>query len=144
MLVYTARDHAGNVSTLNRNIQITDADQLSGEVQRVTPALLNGKTAASVQAVNTAKANADAVYSNPHATQLQIDQAKQALATAIANLGLGMLEANTTKTILKIDAPRVLKIRERLIKENNLFRKASFIKISFSNEWFERFFKNSQ
>jgi hypothetical protein len=55
-----------------------------------------------------------------------------------------MLEANTTKTILKIDAPRVLKIRERLIKENNLFRKASFIKISFSNEWFERFFKNSQ
>ena len=86
MLVYTARDHAGNVSTLNRNIQITDADQLSGEVQRVTPALLNGKTAASVQAVNTAKANADAVYSNPHATQLQIDQAKQALATAIANL----------------------------------------------------------
>ena len=66
------------------------------------------------------------------------------LATAIANLGLGMLEANTTKTILKIEAPRVLKIRERLIKENNLFRKASFIKISFSNEWFERFFKNSQ
>ena len=50
MLVYTARDHAGNVSTLNRNIQITDADQLSGEVQRVTPALLNGKTSASVQA----------------------------------------------------------------------------------------------
>ena len=86
VLVYTARDHAGNVSTLNRNIQITDADQLSGEVQRVTPALLNGKTAASVQAVNTAKANADAVYNNPHATQLQIDQAKQALATAIANL----------------------------------------------------------
>ena len=86
MLVYTARDHAGNVSTLNRNIQITDADQLSGEVQRVTPALLNGKTAASVQAVNTAKANADTVYNNPHATQLQIDQAKQALATAIANL----------------------------------------------------------
>ena len=66
------------------------------------------------------------------------------LATAIANLGLGMLEANTTKTILKIEAPRVLKIRERLIKENNLFRKASFIKISFSNEWVERFFKNSQ
>ena len=86
VLVYTARDHAGNVSTLNRNIQITDADQLSGEVQRVTPALLNGKTAASVQAVNTAKANADTVYNNPHATQLQIDQAKQALATAIANL----------------------------------------------------------
>ena len=32
----------------------------------------------------------------------------------MANLGLGILEANTTKTILKIEAPKVLKIRERL------------------------------
>lgn len=85
-LLYTAEDKVGNITTANREVEITDADALIAKVAEVTPALLNGKTSASIAAVNQAKQEAEAIIANVTATQAQIDQVLAKLQDAIRNL----------------------------------------------------------
>lgn len=85
-VTYSATDNAGNNTTVHREVEITDADELQAEVNKVTPALLNGKTPDSVKAVNDAKKEAEDVINNPTASQHDIDDALDTLKKAIQNL----------------------------------------------------------
>lgn len=83
---YTVSDNAGNTSSEDREVEITDADDLVNEVGKVTPAVLNGKTPDSVKQVEDAKKEAEDVINNPISTQKEIDDALKKLQEAIAGL----------------------------------------------------------
>lgn len=85
-LTYNVKDKAGNMTTANREVEITDADVLSAEVAKVTPELLDGKTQSSIAVVNQAKQEAETIINTPTATQEQIDDALTKLQDAIRNL----------------------------------------------------------
>lgn len=85
-VTYSVTDNANNNATTQREVEITDADELQVEVNKVTPALLNGKTPDSVQAVNDAKKQAEDVIKNSTSSQQQIDDVLDLLQKAIQKL----------------------------------------------------------
>lgn len=85
-LTYSAQDNAGNLATVKRSIEITDADALQAKVTATTDASLNGYTTDSSKAVTDKKAAAEAIIAQNDATQAQIDQALAELNQAIADL----------------------------------------------------------
>ncbi|MDO4684887.1 MAG: hypothetical protein Q4B06_04300 [Candidatus Saccharibacteria bacterium] len=85
-LTYTAKDKNNNTATVDREIEITDADRLQQELDKVTPTLLNGNTPASVAKVEAAAQAARAIIADNSSTQDQIDLAFNALNLEILSL----------------------------------------------------------
>lgn len=91
-LTYSATDNQNNTSTVNREVEITDADALEAKVAEVTPDLLKGHTAASVAQVQAKKQAAEAIIANNASTQAEIDQALAELVDAISDLEVDRTE----------------------------------------------------
>lgn len=85
-LTYSATDTASNTSTVDREVEITDADALQAKVNATTDDSLKGHTSATQDAVKQKRNAANAIIANPVATQAQIDQALQDLQQAINGL----------------------------------------------------------
>ncbi|MDO4773575.1 MAG: hypothetical protein Q4A37_00385 [Candidatus Saccharibacteria bacterium] len=85
-LQYSATDNANNTATVDREIEITDADALQAKVTATTDESLEGYTEDSVQAVKDKKAAAEAIIAKNDATQAQIDQALTELNDAVQAL----------------------------------------------------------
>ena len=85
-LRYSATDNTNNTATVDREIEITDADALQAKVTATTDASLDGYTTDSKKAVTDKKAAAEAIIAKNDATQAQIDQALVELEQTLANL----------------------------------------------------------
>ncbi len=85
-VTYEVSDKNQNTATVTREVEVTDADDLQSLVNSLTAGLLSGKTQASVEAVENAKAHAESVIVNNAASQADIDAALQELQRAIDGL----------------------------------------------------------
>ena len=85
-LRYSATDNTNNTATVDREIEITDADALQAKVDSVTDDSLEGYTDDTKQAVTTAKQHAEAVIAATTSTQEQIDRALRDLEGALSGL----------------------------------------------------------
>ncbi len=87
-LTYSVSDNQNNTRTVNRDIEITDADALQAKIDSTTDTMLDngGYTADSVSEVRTKRQAAQTVIANNGATQAQIDQALSDLNTALGQL----------------------------------------------------------
>ncbi len=84
-LTYSVSDNQNNTRTVNRQIEITDADALQTKVDSTTDTMLDngGYTAESIAEVRAKRQAAQTVIANNGATQAQIDQALSDLNTAL-------------------------------------------------------------
>lgn len=83
-LVYTAEDRVGNVTTANREVEITDADALIAKIALANdPATTQGKTPASIANLQAKVAAGQAIVDDPTSTQAAIDQALADIQAAI-------------------------------------------------------------
>ena len=87
-LTYSVSDNQNNTRTVNRQIEITDADALQTKVDSTTDTMLDngGYTAESIAEVRAKRQAAQTVIANNGATQAQIDQALSDLNTALGQL----------------------------------------------------------
>ena len=85
-LSYTVSDNNGNVATIEREIEITDADALQSELNDFDESAFNDKTAESVNRVKAAIANARSIIANNQSSQADIDAAVANLQAAILGL----------------------------------------------------------
>ena len=85
-LIYTAIDNNDNSSSVSREIEIVDADELDNkitEAKSVNPAKY---TTESIDELNRTLDDARKVFENPNSTQAEVDKAKAELQEAINNL----------------------------------------------------------
>lgn len=85
-LTYSAQDNAGNTATVNRSIEITDADALQQKVDSVGGNFLEGYTLDTKNAVVTAQRQAEGIIAANGSTQDQINEALRDLDKAIKDL----------------------------------------------------------
>lgn len=85
-LTYTATDNYGNSATLNREVEIVDADELQAKLTEARNINTNGYTQESVAESIRVKDAAQRVFDNSSATQQEIDSAEDQLQAAIDGL----------------------------------------------------------
>ena len=96
-LTYSVTDNQNNTRTVDRQIEITDADALQTKVDSTTDAMLDngGYTAESIAEVRAKRQAAQTVIANNGATQAQIDQALSDLNTALGQLTISTQPIDT-------------------------------------------------